>query len=106
MLLSEARRFALSLAETTESPHHDMSSFRVKGKIYATVPADGDHLHIFVEEGELRAAIAENPAAFEELWWGNRLVGVRVTLSAADPKLVHELLEEAWGMRKAMPRRT
>jgi predicted DNA-binding protein (MmcQ/YjbR family) len=34
-----AREFALSLPGTSEEPHFDMSSFRVKGKIFATVPA-------------------------------------------------------------------
>lgn len=99
MKLEDARQFALSLPETTEQPHHDMQSYRVRGKIFVTVPADGDHLHIFVDEDETRAAIAEQPSAFEELWWGKRLVGVRVTLSATDSRLVLELIEESWRMR-------
>ena len=45
------RAFALSLPATTEEPHFDMSSFRVRGKIFATVPPDGEHLHVFVDEG-------------------------------------------------------
>ena len=32
------REFALSLPGATEEPHFDMSSFRVQGKIFATVP--------------------------------------------------------------------
>lgn len=99
MKLEDARRFALSLPETTEAPHFDKQSFRVGGKIFATVPADGDHLHVFVEEHETRAAVAEQPQACEELWWGRKLVGVRVTLSAADPQLVCELLDGAWRLR-------
>jgi hypothetical protein len=43
--LAEARRFALSLPEVTEEPHFDMSSFRVRGKIFVTVPPDGTRLH-------------------------------------------------------------
>jgi hypothetical protein len=35
------RRLALSLPETTEEPHHDMTSFRVGGKIFATVTPRG-----------------------------------------------------------------
>lgn len=100
MTLQEAREYALSLPQTSEAPHFDKNSFRVLGKIFATVPPDGDHLHIFVDEDAVRAAVAECPGACEELWWGKRLAGVRVTLSAADPELVRELLEEAW-QRKA-----
>lgn len=44
----QARRFALSLPEATEEPHFDKASFRVRGRIFATVPPDGQHLHVFV----------------------------------------------------------
>jgi hypothetical protein len=37
--LAEARRLALALPEVTEQPHFDMASFRVRGKIFVTVPA-------------------------------------------------------------------
>ena len=100
MNLEEARRFALSLPETSETPHHEYSSYRVRGRIFATVPPDGEHLHVFVEEHETRASVAENPAAFEELWWGKRLVGVRVNLPAVESQPILEILEEAW-RRKA-----
>ncbi|MDR7466128.1 MAG: MmcQ/YjbR family DNA-binding protein [Armatimonadota bacterium] len=50
MKIDRVRRFALSLPEATEEPHSDKSSFRVKGKIFATVPPDGRHLHVFVDE--------------------------------------------------------
>ncbi len=99
MNLDDARRFALSLPETTEAPHFDKQSFRVQGKIYATVPTDGDHLHIFVDEDEAHAAVAECPAGCVELYWGKKLVGVRVTLSEADPEMVVELLEDSWRRR-------
>lgn len=103
MTLDEARTFALSLPEATEEPHFDYSSFRIGKKIFATVPPDGLHLHIFVDEPSVLALVAEDPAAFAELWWGKRLLGVRVTLESADAPVVCELLEEAW-QRKA-PRR-
>jgi hypothetical protein len=97
--MARVRRFALSLPETAEAPHHDMSSFRVGGKIFATVPEDGKHLHVFVDEPEVRAAASESPDAFEELWWGKRLSGVRVTLRNAAAEVVFELLEDAWRRR-------
>jgi len=41
--LAQARSLALSLPEATEQDHHGMPSFRVRGKIYATVP-DDEHI--------------------------------------------------------------
>jgi hypothetical protein len=103
MELEEARRLALSLPEATEQPHFDMTSFRVRGKIFATAPPDGQRLHVFVDEQEVQASVAEDPLAYEELWWGKRLQGVRVNLSAASPDPVSELLQDAW--RRRAPKR-
>lgn len=103
MSLSSVRRFALSLPEATEEPHFDMSSFRVRGKIFATVPPDGEHLHIFVDQHEVKASVAEDPSAFEQLWWGKRLAGLRVNLKAASAEQVFPLLVEAW--RRKAPKR-
>lgn len=101
--LASARRFALSLPGATEEPHFDMSSFRIRGKIFATVPPDGAHLHVFVDELEVEASAAENPGAFESLRWGQRIRGLRVRLAAAPDSRVHELLEESW--RRKAPKR-
>lgn len=101
--LADARRFALALPETTEEPHFDMTSFRVRGKIFATVPARGAHLHVFVGEAELQAAASELPRTCEPLVWGQRVRGLRVRLALAPRDLVCELLAEAW-RRKAPAR--
>ena len=97
--LAAARKFALVLPEATEQDHHDMTSFRVKGKIFATVP-DDRHLRIMVDEVEVRAAVAENPDACQELYWGHRLAGVVVDLRRAKSAMVKDLLTDAW-IRKA-----
>lgn len=103
MNLAAFRKAALALPEATEEPHFDMASFRVRGKIFATVPPDGRHAHVMVDEEEARAAAASDPRAYEELWWGKRLSGARVKLSAARTGEVTELLEEAW--RRKAPKR-
>ena len=103
--LESARAFALSLPATTEEPHFNMASFRVRGKIFATVPPDDEHLHVFVGEGEVHAAVAEDPAAFEPLMWGQRLRGLRIRIAAAPGDRMAELLEESW-RRKAPARLT
>jgi len=101
--LERVRRFALSLPGVTEEPHFDMSSFRVRGKIFATVPPDEAHLHVFVDEPEIEASVAENLAAFEPLLWGQRVRGLRIHLGSAPEARVQELIEESW--RRKAPKR-
>ena len=100
MDVDQARRLALALPEATEQPHFELTSFRVRGKIFATVPPGEEQLRIFVEEAQTRALVAEAPDVYAELWWGRRLSGVEVRLTRADPGEVAELLEDAY-RRKA-----
>ena len=96
---STVRRLALALPETAEAPHHDMTSFRVAGKIFATLPPEGGRLHVFVDDDEVSAYTGEYPAAVEELWWGTKRRGCRVLLPKATTPLVRELLTESWRQR-------
>ena len=100
MTAEEVARLALALPEANEEPHFDMTSFRVRGKIFATVPPDGEHVHVFVAPDDVPAEVAADPAAVEELLWGSKLAGVRVRLGVAQQEQVAELLEDAW-RRKA-----
>jgi hypothetical protein len=97
------RRIALSLPEVTEAPHHEYASFRIRGRIFATLPPDGAYLHVFVADDEREPALALNPGFVESLRWGGHVVGVRILLAEAKPNVVRELLANAW-LRKA-PRR-
>lgn len=99
MTLAQARKIALAFPESVEAPHFEYTSFRVKGKIFATAPPGGGFLHVFVGEEERRAALAAEGAALEELEWGARVVGLRVTLAKAPAGLVRHLLELAWTAR-------
>jgi hypothetical protein len=98
--LAQARRFALALPEATEEPHFHFSSFRVRGRIFATVPPDGEHLHVFVGDEEREKALELEPEFVEKLHWGKRVVGVRIALARAKPAVVTRLLAQAWA-RKA-----
>jgi hypothetical protein len=100
MKIDAVRRFALALPEVTEEPHFHYSSFRVKGKIFATVASENTHLHVFVGDPELEILPAAQPTAYEKLFWGKKAAGLRVTLAAAKPRDVEQLLESAWA-RKA-----
>jgi len=96
------RRLALALPEAVEAPHHDMTSFRVAGKVFAT-RNEGGRVHVFLDEDEIEAHCAEFPGAVEELWWGTRRRGCRVVLSSATTALLRELLTESW--RRKAPRK-
>ena len=93
----EVRRIALALPEVTEADHHGRNSFRLGTAVLASVP-DENGLNVMMAESEARAAVAESPAC-SLLWWGKKLSGVRVELTAADAGLVGDLLEEAWRRR-------
>lgn len=97
--IDEARQLALGLPEVTEQPHHDLASFRVRGRIIATVP-DGGHLRVMLDEHEIKAATAEHPTSCRELYWGKRLACLVVDLANVSAPQLRELPTEAW-LRKA-----
>ena len=103
MRIDAVRRFALSLPEVTEEPHFHFSSFRIRGKIFATVPPDEKHLHIFAGDEQRDLMVATEPQAYEKLWWGKKVVGLKVALAKAKSGDVRELLQSAW--RKKAPKR-
>jgi hypothetical protein len=108
MKLATVRTHALSLDAVTEEPHHTYSSFRVRGRIFATVPPDGTHLHVFVGEQDREQALALHPDFVEKLFWGSKVLGVRVDLAKATPAVVKALVEKAYDTRvrkDAGPRR-
>lgn len=100
MTLTQARKLALAFPETTEQPHFESTSFRVHGKIFATAPPEETHLHVFVGDEQRELALGLGVGWLEDLWWGKKIVGLRVTLAKAKPQLVRELLHQAW-TRKA-----
>jgi hypothetical protein len=96
MKASAVRNHALSLPEATEEPHFNYTSFRIRGKIFATMPPEEEHLHVFLGP-ELRAAALDTwPSFLEELKWGKKILGVRVSLDLATPAVVKQLLSQAW----------
>ena len=96
LTLADARRLALALPDATEAPHFKYTSFRVRGKIFATAPPDDTTLHVFVGEEQRAQALALYPSAVEKLEWGGKVVGLRVLRARADATLVGGLLRDAW----------
>jgi hypothetical protein len=94
--MNDVRRIAMSLPEVTEEPHFEYTSFRVKGKIFATAPPGGEHVHIFVAEEDREPVLMTAPDVCEKLLWGGKVRGLRVALGKAKKPLVTELVKKAW----------
>ncbi len=91
----QVRRLALALPETVEQDHHGRPSFRVNGRIFATL-WDPKHMNVMLDEPGIHTAVEARPEACEEFWWGKRLRAVQVELERADDELAKELLADAW----------
>ena len=105
MKVDAVRRFALSLPDAAEEPHFHFTSFRIRGKIFATMPPSNDLLHVFVPEEDREAATAAYPETCAVLHWGKRVVGVRVELKKAKVSLVEDLLRAAYDSKSQNAKR-
>jgi hypothetical protein len=102
MKIDTVRRYALALADVTEEPHHDYGSWRVRGRIFVTIPPQQTHLHVFVGDDAREAALAMFPHFVQKLLWGGKVVGLRVDLAAADAATVKRLVAQAYAQRAAL----
>ena len=102
MTVAEVRKFELALPEVIEQQHWGNPSFRIRGRIFATVP-DAEHLNVMIDPFDVEAVVREDPDACEELRWGKEIRGVRVSLNKAGSTMVETLLETAW--RRKAPKR-
>ena len=93
--VDEARTLALLLPEAVELDHHGRPSFRVGGKIFATLWNE-QRMNVMLDEDGIRTAVENAPDACAEVWWGKRLTAVGVTLPLTDPDSLSELLADAW----------
>jgi hypothetical protein len=98
----EARALALSLPEAVEQDHHGRPSFRVGGKIFATLWSN-ERMNVMLDQGGILTALDRAPDACEQVWWGKRPAAVGVTLPRADRQFLSELLTDAWELKA--PRR-
>ncbi len=98
----QARQLALALPDAVEQDHHGRPSFRVTGKIFATL-WDETHMNVMLDEPGILTAIHSDPIVCSEFWWGKRLGALHVNLNRAEQALLGELLADAWE-RKAPKR--
>lgn len=102
MTAEEVRRFALALPEVIEQDHWGYPSFRIRGRIFASVP-DREHLNVMIDPFDIDGVVRGDPDTCQELRWGKRVAGVRVTLPKAAWKMVEALLRSA--LRRKAPKR-
>jgi hypothetical protein len=95
----DIRRLALTLPEAVEQDHHGRPSFRLGGRIFATL-WDESHLNVMLDEPGIHTMVQSHPVACAEFWWGKRLRAVQVDLMVADEALTRELLTDAWEQKR------
>jgi hypothetical protein len=93
--VAQLRQLALALPEAVEEDHHGRPSFRVAGKIFATL-WDETHVNVMLDEPGILTAVQSDPDICAELWWGKRLAAVQVNLAVAKKEWLSDLLADAW----------
>ena len=97
MTADDIRAVALSMPQAVELPHFEKTSFRVAGKIFATLTPDGARLMVKLPE-EIKEALKQSgpetilplPGAWDR--GGSTLIEV----AAMDPGKVADLIRLAW----------
>ena len=91
------RSFALSLPETTEVPHFEITSFRVKKKIFATLngPQNRATLRFSVEMQDVFSAISKGAIYPVPNKWG-KYGWTHINLEIAEWELCQDALQNAW----------
>lgn len=101
---ADARRLAAALPGVIESTHQGTPDFRVRGKIFATLPPrHPGRLVLKVEPTELDLRAQQAPTIYRDVW-GGRWMGVE--LAQITPAELEELLQEAWKLATATRKRS
>ena len=96
MNAEDARRLALELPEAIEKSHFGKPDFRVRNRVYATLPEDAIAVvKLTPDQQELLAS--SEPAIFQPVngGWG-RQGWTRISLAAADEPTLRSALALAW----------
>lgn len=96
MTPAQVRAYALTLPDAGEEPQLTGSFFRVRGRIFATIPPARRHVHVFLPPEECERAVSAHPGNAERLVWSGEVVGVSVRLDEAVPRFVERLMAQAW----------
>ena len=92
---NSVRRLALALPNTIESSHFAQPDFRVRNKIFATLPAAANTVCLKTTPANLDALVAAAPETFSNEWHGRWL---RVRLDRITAPMLADLLFDAWSL--------
>ena len=93
----DIRALALELPAAEEAPHFDATSFRVKGKIFATMGEEAGRVTLKLDREDQHNLIEAHPKAIQpvEGYWG-RSGWTTVSFDGIDDDLMATLLRMAW----------
>ena len=97
--VNQVRKIAISLPQTVELDHHGIPSFRIHGKIFATL-WDLTHLNVMLPPLRILEVVKENPKFCSAFWWGRQIRCIQIDISKANRTFVKALLNEAWVYKK------
>jgi hypothetical protein len=92
----DVRALALSLPEVREEPHFDRASFRVRGKIFATIAPDGESGMLKLDLDAHESLLAAEPGTFFSFGGFSRNGATGVRFARVKKQVFRELLGEAW----------
>jgi len=90
---NHVRKLALALPEAQESSHHGHPDFRVRHKIFATLPPDGRTTVLKITPVDLDDLIQRDAETFRDIWGGRWL---SVNLERVSPAVFQKLLSDSW----------
>jgi len=95
--IEQARKSALSLPETEEKPHFDLTSFRVKNKIFATIQADKNYVMAKLSKIDQSVFCAYNKEVIFPVpgGWGKR-GATFINLKKVKKSMLLDALTTAW----------
>lgn len=102
MKVDDVRALSLSLPEAEEQDHFGKPSFRVRGKIFATLWVQEERAVLKLSLEEQDSLAQGQPEVFAVTPWGHQ-GWTSVELSRVDAALFGELLRGAW--RRVAPKR-
>ncbi|GAA0922553.1 MmcQ/YjbR family DNA-binding protein [Streptomyces thermoalcalitolerans] len=100
----DVRRIALSLPDTTEKLAWGMPTFRVAGKMFATLPEDETSMAVRCPREERDELVLAEPEKFWVAGHEAQFAWIRVRLAALDDEEeLRDILADSW--RQAAPPR-
>ncbi|MER5429903.1 MmcQ/YjbR family DNA-binding protein [Streptomyces sp. NPDC002588] len=100
----DVRRIALSLPDTTEKTAWNMPTFRVAGKMFATLPEDETSIAVRCPKEERDELVLAEPGKFWIASHEAQFAWVRARLSAIEgEEELRDILADSW--RQAAPTR-